>query len=49
MSNSIQTFIAGLVAIGMVTAVLLRGSAAAQVLKAGGGVLSGSLGTAIKG
>jgi hypothetical protein len=49
MSGTLQTFVAGLVAIGMLTAILLPGRQTVPVLKAAGGVLSGSLGTAIKG
>lgn len=49
MGNSVQTFVAGLVAIGMVTAVLLPGRQTPAVIKAVQNLLSGSLGTAIKG
>jgi hypothetical protein len=49
MSGTLQTFVAGLVAIGMLTAVLLPGRQTPAVIKAVSGLLSGSLGTAIKG
>ena len=49
MNATLQTFVAGLVAIGLATAVLLPGRQTPQVLKAAGGVLSGSLKTAITG
>lgn len=39
----------GIVGIGMVTALVLPGRQTASVLKAAGGVFSGSLNTAIKG
>lgn len=49
MSGTLQTFVAGLVAIGMATAVLLPGRQTPAVIKAAGGLLSGSLKTAISG
>ena len=49
MNNTLQTFVAGLVAIGMATAVLLPGRQTPAVLKAAGGVLSGSFKTVISG
>lgn len=49
MSGALQTFIAGVVAIGMVTALLLPGRQTPAVLKAAGGVLQGSLRTSITG
>lgn len=39
----------GIVGIGLVTALVLPGRQTAQVLKAAGGVFSGSLDTAIRG
>jgi hypothetical protein len=39
----------GIVAIGMITALVLPGRQTAQVLKAAGGVFQGSLNTAIRG
>lgn len=39
----------GIVAIGLVTALVLPGRQTAQVLQAAGGVFQGSLNTAIKG
>lgn len=49
MGNTLQTFVAGLVAIGMATAVLLPGRQTPAVLKAAGGVLTGGLRTSITG
>jgi len=49
MTNVLQTFVAGLVAIGIATAVLLPGRQTPQVIKATQGLLSGSLKTAITG
>lgn len=49
MQQVLQTFVAGIVAIGMATAVLLPGRQTPAVLKAAGGVLQGSLKTAISG
>lgn len=49
MSNALQTFIAGIVAIGMVTALLLPGRQTPAVINATSGLLKGSLSTAIKG
>jgi hypothetical protein len=49
MQNTLQTFVAGLVAIGMITALTLPGRQTPQVLKAAGGVLQGGLKTAISG
>jgi hypothetical protein len=48
-SGALQTFVAGLVAIGIVTAVLLPGRQTPAVIKAGGNALSSSLSTAISG
>jgi hypothetical protein len=48
-SGTVQTLVAGLVAIGMATAVLLPGRQTPQVIKAASGLLSGSLKTAISG
>lgn len=49
MSGTIQTFVAGIVGIGMATAVLLPGRQTPGVIKAIQGLLSGSLKTAISG
>lgn len=49
MNGTLQTFVAGLVAIGMATAVLLPGRQTPAVIKALGGLLSGSLKTSITG
>ncbi len=49
MGNSLQTVVAGLIAIGMITALVLPGRQTAAVTKAFGGVLQGSLRTAISG
>lgn len=49
MSKTLQTLVAGLVAIGMATALLLPGRQTPAVIKATGGLLTGSLNTAIKG
>lgn len=45
----IQTLVAGAVAIGMVTAVLLPGRQSPAVIKAITGLFTGTLNTAIKG
>lgn len=49
MSNAVQTFVAGIVGIGMVTAILLPGRQTPAVIKALSGLLSGSLRTSITG
>lgn len=49
MNATIQTFVAGIVGIGMVTAVLLPGRQTPQVIKALSGLLTGSLKTSITG
>jgi hypothetical protein len=49
MSGTLQTLVAGVVAIGMATALFLPGRQTATVIKAAGGAFSGVLGTAIKG
>lgn len=49
MTDALKTFLSGLVAIGMATAVLLPGRQTPQVIKATGNLLSGSLKTAISG
>lgn len=49
MQNIAQTFVAGLVAIGMATAVLLPGRQTPAVIKAFQGLLTGSLRTSITG
>jgi hypothetical protein len=49
MGNALQTFIAGIVAIGMATALLLPGRQTPAVIKAAGGLLQGSLRTSITG
>lgn len=49
MSNAVQTFLAGVIAIGVITALVLPGRQTPAVIKATSGLLSGSLGTAIKG
>lgn len=49
MNDVVKTLVAGLVAIGMATAVLLPGRQTPAVLKAAGGVLTGGLRTAITG
>lgn len=49
MSQTIQTFVAGIVGIGMATAVLLPGRQTPAVIKAIRDLLTGSLGTAITG
>jgi len=45
----LELLVAGLVSIGLATAVLLPGRQTVAVIKAGTGLLTGSLGTAIKG
>jgi hypothetical protein len=47
--NTITKIAMGIVAIGMITALVLPGRQTAQVLTAAGNVFSGSLNTAIKG
>jgi hypothetical protein len=49
MSGVIQTLVAGLVTIGLATAVLLPGRQTPQVIGAAQKLLSGSLDTAIRG
>ncbi|MBO2460975.1 hypothetical protein [Actinomadura violacea] len=49
MNNALQTLIAGAVAIGMATAVLLPGRQTPQVIKAASGLISGTLKTSITG
>lgn len=49
MTGVAQTFVAGLVAIGMATALLLPGRQTPQVIKAVQGLLQGSLKTSISG
>jgi hypothetical protein len=49
MSDAFKTFIAGVVAIGMATAVLLPGRQTPAVIKAAGGLLQGTLKTSISG
>lgn len=49
MNDSVKTFVAGLVAIGMVTALVLPGRQTPAVVKAVGTLMSGSLRTAISG
>lgn len=49
MGHSLQIGIAGLVAIGMITALVLPGRNTAQVIMAGGNAGSNLLGTAITG
>jgi hypothetical protein len=49
MSGAVQTFVAGLVAIGVLTALLLPGRQTPAVIKATAGLLQGSLRTAITG
>lgn len=49
MGKGAQVFISGLVAIGIITALVLPGRQTASVIKAGGDAGSGLLGTAISG
>jgi hypothetical protein len=49
MSNTITKVLVGIVAIGLVTALVLPGRQTASVLQAGGQAFSGALGTAITG
>lgn len=49
MSSAVQTFVAGLVAIGMLTALLLPGRQTPAVIDSTRKLLTGSLSTAIKG
>lgn len=49
MSGALQTFIAGIVAIGMATAVLLPGRQTPAVIRAVTGLLTGGLKTSITG
>jgi hypothetical protein len=49
MSKALQTFIAGAVAIGMATALLLPGRQTPAVIKAGTGLITGTLRTSITG
>lgn len=49
MSEALKTFIAGVVAIGMATAVLLPGRQTIGAINAGTNLLKGTLGTAISG
>lgn len=49
MNDILKTFVAGAVAIGMATAVLLPGRQTPAVIKAITGLLTGTLGTAITG
>lgn len=49
MNGAMQTFIAGIVAIGMATAVLLPGRQTPAVIKAFTGLLTGGLKTSISG
>lgn len=49
MSKTVDIFIAGLITIGIITALVLPGRNTAQVFTAGGNAASGLLGTAIKG
>lgn len=49
MSSAIQTFLAGLIGIGMITALLLPGRQTPAVINATSKLVTGSLGTAIKG
>jgi hypothetical protein len=49
MSGVVQTFVAGLIAIGLATAVLLPDRQTTQVIGATQKLLSGSLDTAIRG
>ena len=46
---NVQKVLLAIVAVGAITALTLPGRQSAQVLKAGGDVLKGSLDTAIKG
>lgn len=49
MNAAVQTLIAGVVAIGMATAVLLPGRQTPAVIKAVSGLITGSLKTSISG
>lgn len=49
MTRNVEIFLSGIVAIGLVTALVLNGRQTAQVIKAGGSAGQGLLGTAIKG
>ena len=46
---NVQKVLLAIVAVGAITALTLPGRQSAQILKAGGDVLQGSLNTAIKG
>lgn len=47
--TTIQKFLAGIVAIGMITAATLPDRQTAKIITAGGGALKGVLGTVISG
>lgn len=49
MNAAVQTFVAGLVTIGILTAVLLPGRQTPAVIKAASGLITGSLKTSISG
>lgn len=49
MNEAVKTFVAGVVAIGMITALMLPGRQTPAVIKALGNLMSGSLKTAISG
>jgi len=49
MSKTIEIFIAGVVTIGVITALVLPGRNTANVIKTSGAAAQGLLGTAIKG
>jgi hypothetical protein len=49
MGSNITKIAVAIVGVGMITALVLPGRQTAQVLTAGGNVLSGALNTAIKG
>ena len=49
MGNTAKTFLSGIIAIGVMTALVLPGRQTAKVLAAGGKAGSGLLGTAITG
>lgn len=49
MNKAVQTFVAGIVAIGMVTALTLPGRQTPRVIDAVRKLMTGSLGTAISG
>lgn len=49
MGRNVQIFVAGVITIGVITALTLPGRNTVGVIKATGGASSGLLGTAIKG